>query len=391
MKKVLIASTALVAASLVGTPASASEKIKLELGGFSKWWVVGAWNDSGYQNAQASSNSTAKASYNNVDVKGDNEIWFTGSTKLDNGLSVGIEVHLEAGGQTDMTSDTIDKSFVFVEGGFGKVLMGSNANGAVLLHVMAPDAAANIGSEGLLTGGLAIAQPAALSGIRTTTELDTDDNTEKLTYVTPAFHGLTLGASYIPNLGAEDSRGVQRNDTEVFGAGALYDNTYGDLGVKVSAGYITYDVNPADSTSNTTDRSHEWSVGTQLSYAGVTVGGAYRRLQTNFEAMGTSSSNTNGSNTSTSSIAGSIWDAGIQYAAGPYAVSFVYINSKAAGTRTVAGDDEMEVYQVSGKYALGPGVDVLGTIGHADFKDETTLASNNNKGWAVMTGLSLTF
>jgi predicted porin len=386
MKKVLIASTALVAASLVGSPAFAAEKIKLELGGFSKWWVVGKWNDDKYQNAQATSATVNPASYNNVDVIGDNEIWFTGSTKLDNGLSVGIEVHLEAGGHTDQSSDTIDKSFVFVEGGFGKVMLGSAANGAVQLHVMAPDAAANFGSEGLLTGGFAIAQPAALNGIRTTTELDTDDNSEKLTYVSPVFYGLTLGASYVPNIGTEDSRAVQRNDSEVLGVGALYDNTFGEVGVKVSAGYITYDINPADNTSNGTDQSDEWSVGTQVTYGGFTVGGAYRKLQTDFKTTAT-----NPGATATSSIDGRVWDAGIQYANGPYAVSFIYFNSQSAGTRTVAGDDEMEVYQVSGKYALGPGVDVLGTIGHAEFTDETTTVSNNNKGWAVMTGLSLTF
>jgi predicted porin len=384
MKKVLIASTALVAATLVGSPAMASEKIKLQLGGFSKWWVVGAWNQDSYQgNTQSGGVGT---SYNNVDVKGDNEIWFSGSTKLDNGLSVGIEVHLEAGGQTDQSSDTIDKSFVFVEGGYGKVLLGSAANGTVLLHVMAPDAAGNFGSEGLLTGGLAIAAPTNVS-VRTTTEIDTDDNVDKITYVTPSFWGLTLGGSYIPNL-TEDSRAVRSNDTEAMGVGALYDNTFGDFGVKVSAGYVSYDTNPAD-TATSTDRSFEWSTGTQLTWGGFTVGGAYRKINTNFVTnVGAAAS------IATSSQAGRIWDAGIQYANGPYAVSFVYFNSQSQGTFNSAvskGEDELEVYQVSGKYALGPGVDVLATIGHADYKDETTAVSNNNKGWAVMTGLSLTF
>lgn len=402
MKKVLIASTALVAAGLL-TPsvAAASEKIKLQLGGYSKWWVVGKWNDDKYQNALASSSTVAPVSYNNVDVIGDNEVHFVGSTTLDNGLKVGIQVELEAGGHTDMTSDTIDASFVFVEGGFGKVLVGAANNGTYLLHVMAPDAAANWGEGGLLQSGVAIAQPAAVRGMPyisggasvnggNTTNIATDNKADKLTYVAPTFFGLTVGASYVPNL-VEDNRGVASNDTEVLGAGALYANTFGGVGVKVSAGYVSYDANSADATANTVDRSDEWTTGANLSYAGFTLGGSYRRVNTNFEAMGTSTTNTNSGNDSTLNQSGYAWDAGVSYANGPYAVSFAYFNSKVEGTRTVGGEDEIEIYQVSAKYTMGPGVDLLGSIGHADFKDELTNSSNNNKGWAVMTGLSLAF
>ena len=44
MKKILFASTALVAVGMTAGTAQASDPIKLQLGGFSKWWVVGAWN-----------------------------------------------------------------------------------------------------------------------------------------------------------------------------------------------------------------------------------------------------------------------------------------------------------------------------------------------------------
>lgn len=77
MKKILIASTALVAAGLMTTgTAAASEKIKLNLGGFSKWWVVGAWQDSDYE-------AVVDGASTNADVKGDNEIWFHPQQRLD--------------------------------------------------------------------------------------------------------------------------------------------------------------------------------------------------------------------------------------------------------------------------------------------------------------------
>ncbi|MCR6629446.1 MAG: porin [Magnetospirillum sp.] len=117
MKKILIASTALVAASLVSTgAASASEKIKLNLGGYSKWWVVGTWQDDKFQNGDGSATAAGQKDYNNVDIKGDNEVFFGGETTLDNGLKVGINVELEAGGNTNPTgsktdsADLIDKS-----------------------------------------------------------------------------------------------------------------------------------------------------------------------------------------------------------------------------------------------------------------------------------------
>ena len=108
MKKVLIASTALVAAGLMtaGT-ASASEKIKLNLGGFSKWWVVGAWQNASYKDAAVGGAQPVA-----VDIKGDNEVYFGGSTTLDNGLKVGIDIQLEAGGHSDSRASTTNGTVI---------------------------------------------------------------------------------------------------------------------------------------------------------------------------------------------------------------------------------------------------------------------------------------
>ncbi|MBC7907814.1 MAG: porin [Rhodospirillaceae bacterium] len=382
MKKVLIASTALVAATLIHTGAAqASDKIKLELGGYSKWWVVAAQQDSDYQR---SANGANQRDFNSVDIKGDNEVFFGGSTTLNNGLNVGINIELEAGGTTDNTADTIDKSFVFVEGGFGKVIVGTEANGAALLHVMAPDAAGNTDSEGLLTGGIAIANP----GIRNqvTTAIDTDGDAEKITYVSPSFYGLTVGGSYIPN-STQDNRGATNLNTtganavttgEIYGVGGLYAKSFGGVDLKLSGGYVTYDLN-TPVNRGTEDGVNEYSTGAQLAYAGFTVGGSYRKIEADRGAA---------------PLDGTVWDAGIQYASGPYAVSFIYFESN-QDDAAVAGEDKFTVYQVSGKYSMGPGVDLLASVGHAEYNDETNKTSNgddnHNKGWAVMTGLSLAF
>jgi len=402
MKKVLIASTALVAATVFSAgAASASEKIKLNLGGFSKWWVVGQWQDNSFQ---ANNNAAgAQGDYNNVDVKGDNEVYFGGSTTLDNGLKVGIDIQLEAGGHTDQTTDTIDESYVYLEGGFGKFIVGAKNNGTYLLHVTAPDAAGNWNEGGILSGGYAVAKPNAVNTVTpgsyfsngtrndltnqqstggNTTAIVTDNDSEGVTYVAPTFYGLTVGASYKPNT-KEDDRGITKiNDTavtaaDVIGAGALYANTFGGVGLKVSGGWATYTVEAGATTSHS--QVNEYSTGAQLSYAGFTLGGSYRQV--------------NGQRLTgvDYDLGANAWDVGLSYASGPYAVSVAYFKSKAEGQKTVAGQDEIEFYQVSGKYNLGAGVDVLATVGHAQYEDETGLAQNENKGWAVMTGLSLQF
>ncbi|MCR6629445.1 MAG: porin [Magnetospirillum sp.] len=407
MKKVLIASTALVAATMLSAgTASASEKIKLNLGGFSKWFVVGAWQDDNYQAGDNSATATGQKDYNNVDVKADNEIFFGGSTTLDNGLKVGVDVQLEAGGnhQGSDSADLIDESYIWIEGGFGKFIIGSENNGTYLLHVNAPDAAGNWNEGGMLTGNFGgnnssvIVNP-GVSGLGggNTTAIATDGDAEKITYVAPSFYGLTVGASYVPN-SKEDDRGPTQiangagtgvTTGEIYGAAALYANTFGGVGVKASAGWVTYSVEDANGATAGNGAGaaaflpgktgvNEYAFGGQLSYAGFTVGGSYRKVA---------------ADAAVDALDGNGWDAGIQYASGPYAVSFAYFKSKVEGAAT-PGDDEIEIYQASGKYALGPGVDVLATVGHAKFEDEAGAGVANNgknEGWAVMTGLSLAF
>jgi len=444
MRKILFASTALVAAGLLTAGAAdASDKITLQLGGFSKWWVVGAWNSNSYQQAalvagtgsvtNAAGGTTAGAvsgiaapvSYDNANVKGDNEVWFGGSTKLDNGVKVGVDIHLEAGGHSDMTTDTIDKSYIYVEGGFGKFLVGTQKNGTYLLHVTAPDAAGNWNEGGIMTNGYAIARPTKVNGMAggSTTAIATTGNAEAITYVAPTFYGLTVGGSYLPHGEREDLRSQPNlnavtlgNDgtggyledgvQEVYGAGALYANTFGGVGVKVSGGAITAKLAPALGAT-----WFEQAYGTQLSYAGFTLGGSFRHQgannANNLTGVATAGNKLAGFGNITASVPGSFgngnaYDIGLLYATGPYAVSVSYFRSSVASGLTGAYDahDITDFYQLSGKYNLGPGVDILGSAGYAVYNgaigpSATQIAAgvtpNNNSGWTVMSGVSLTF
>lgn len=410
MKKVLIASTALVAATVVSAgAASASEKIKLNLGGYSKWWVVAAQQQKAYKDA-------ANIQPTSVDVKGDNEVYFGGSTTLDNGLQIGIDVQLEAGGNNDTRAsttnktDVIDESYVWLAGGFGKVIVGSKNNGTYLIHNTAPDAAGNWNEGGILTGSYAVAQPGAVksmgqiandaagvtnfntAGTGNTTAILTDGDSEGVTYVSPTFYGFTFGATYKANGITEDNRGFENGAMPVYGAGILYANTFGGVGVKADVGYAQYDPRhalksvAASQPDGTHGTQREYSAGLNLSYAGFTLGGSYRQIVDNNQL-----STNAGTGLDAVSYDGKAWDVGLQYASGPYAVSLSYFQSKTADLISVSADDKIEFYQLSGKYTLGAGVDALASIGHAQYKDEQRQAAGENKGWVAMTGLSLAF
>ena len=159
--------------------------------------------------------------------------------------------------------------------------------------------------------------------------------------------------------------------------------------------------------------------GAQLSYAGFTLGGSAQITHDNGNGLTNtlllSAGDTRAGLVSLSStkggaaldFGGQAYDVSLQYASGPYAVSFGYYHSGVNGirrndsgnafTNSNGKQDTTDLYQASGKYNLGPGVDALATVGYVDYKDQRkgTLgvsdAAFEDTGYAAMTGLSLTF
>jgi len=359
--------------------AQASEPITLSLSGYSKWWVVGAWPSQKYQQATHSD-------FNSVDIKGDNEIHFKGLTQLDNGLQIGVKIELEAGGHTDQSTDPIDKSYVWVQGGFGKFQLGTDYNAASLLHISAPDAAGlwNGPPMGVMSDYV-IHRPSAVSTMYSgnQTELDPDDNADKISYFTPAWNGLTLGVSYVPTANSEDDRGPTQK-SPLYALGLGYENTFGPVEVGLSLGYTEGDMQ-VDSASSPQARFRAYSVGSQLTYAGITLAASYGNERNKYHGSLLAADATDNT--------GHAFDIGIQYADGPYKISMAHYQSWVNGLYSDPGRDHITINQISGKYTLSPGVAVMGSLGHIRYDDEAGSANptNNNRGLALMTGLGLWF
>src|ERR1051326_4246661 len=88
MKKVLLGSTALVAAGLVASQADAASGLKLGISGYYRGAIGGEFGSSDQFGAPFSSNGGGDWGRNNVTFRQEVRVNFTGSTTLDNGITV---------------------------------------------------------------------------------------------------------------------------------------------------------------------------------------------------------------------------------------------------------------------------------------------------------------
>jgi len=179
MKKFFFCTTALVSLFSVGS-LQAAEKIKLNVGGYLHTSFVAADYDSGDQLP--------------TNIRHEGEIHFTGNTTLDNGLKFGVNIQLEA----RATGDQVDETFMFVEGSFGRVNMGSENSAAYLMHYSAPAP---------VIGYVLDDNNANASGFAAVvTSANGTSDADKITYFTPRFSGFQFGASYTPDSGWESGQ-----------------------------------------------------------------------------------------------------------------------------------------------------------------------------------------
>src|SRR5262245_34788283 len=134
MRKALMATTALLGAGAAPAQAFAADAIKLSLGGFMRTAVLQNFDDHG-------SGDLGNKRYN-TGVFSDGEIYFLGNATLDNGLTVGVHVELEA----EQDDDQIDGAYIFFQGGFGEFRVGSQYGAMETMCVTPVGGTANFGA-----------------------------------------------------------------------------------------------------------------------------------------------------------------------------------------------------------------------------------------------------
>jgi len=355
MKKILLGSTAIVAAGMIASVPSAiaAEKMKLKVGGYMEQWVGFTSQDDG-----------TDQDYSGISTVSDGEIHFKGSTKLDNGIKVGVNVQLEA----QQGGDQIDEQYMTVSGGFGQIIIGDENSAMYKMHYAPSDYGIGINSGDVNNWNNPIqdAEGDAISkagGFRapfgaTYIEPDAINDAAKLTYFTPRVSGFQLGMSYAPD-GAQDNNGVPNRDavnSDYVMVGANFVQKMGGMSIGISGGYGTAtDVQGGDEPEAT-------SFGIKMGMGAISGGVSYANFSEGNDAEGI--------------------NAGVAYSSGPMGISVSYYHGERDGTGTVGagtldGQAESDVFHLSAKYAMGPGVTFAGTLGHSTFSSDDVDLDNS--------------
>ena len=367
MKKLLICSTAIVAAGMIASPASAADKIKLGLGGFMDQWIGTSTNKSSYLNAQS-----GQPNIGGFDVKGDSEVHVLGSTKLDNGITVSVkwEMETDAGAQ----SANVDESSVNLSSPtMGTIILGADDMATSVMHHTAPEVGLALDDGDY---GNWIQAPSANIALAPTEVNPGASDDYQISYISPSFSGFTFGAGFRPDTDGTEAPQSQANDNSGWSAGVAYDGELSGVTIGVDATYGVVNDNKAAGTQ--TAARKEAALGASIGFGAFTIGGAYKNVDQPKYAGFTS-------------VDGSVWIIGGSYTSGPASVSIGYFHSEAEGNVNTAADDKKTVYQLSGSYDLGGGIALAGSVLKAKFDDETTAAGNNNEGWAALAGVRVSF
>jgi hypothetical protein len=384
---------------MVGGAATAQEW-NVGVGGFFNSFV-------GYtnvDNAPAGSDWDGISNYNNA------EIIFAPSITLDNGMTFGANVQLEAFNG----SNNIDESYMYIESDtMGKLVLGAENSAGYAAHQWLPGAVLPIYSPSIsaFIPVTTAFRDAFASGA---TEVAGNNDVNRISYYTPSFNGLTVGVSYAAGQASSDFSGaanganLNRNAagqvSDIFDIGVTYKQSFGGTDIALGArwgtgnreaaasvvglcgdGGSTSAINtPADATGcdNTlVARSgaveegdpETWGVSGTVSTAGFTFGASYAE---NDADNATSVGDTKG------------WGIGMSYdLAGPWSVGAQgYFGEEEQG----ANDYEYNTYTVSATRAMGPGVNWGLYAAYAE-NDDNDATTSEIKGSVIGTSISLNF
>ena len=221
MRKILLASTALVA---MGVSAASAD---ISISGSAKW-TYSSWSNS---------NDAANASNNTFSTT--NDLTIASSFASDNGLTYGSSHSIDE-------SSTSDGQKFYVSGSFGEVRFGGDSAGdAYDTNASSADGELN------KTAGTAFV------GNPTTGKA----NASAVSYFTPSINGFSAGAT----LGDAGDNATQNNDVSEMGAS--YTQNVGDASVTIA--YATRDT--SETTPGANDGSSATSLGATIGYGDLTV------------------------------------------------------------------------------------------------------------------------
>lgn len=375
MKKILL-TTAACGVVFAAAPASAADGVKLELGGYFKGYGVFVSQDG---NDDINTAAIEEIDTKDFDILRTTEIHFGGETTLDNGLTIGAHIEMEAdGADAGAVGTDIEESYVYFSGGWGRVNFGSEDGAAYLLQVAAPAADSNI--DGIrqliqpvnyasLTQSGATGTGAALNsfiggGIDYEQNLSGYD--DKFTYLSPILNGFQVGFSYAPDSDAAGNAqvGVDKaadNNGASYETALRYEGEFNGVGVIAGAGYSLRTLETEDDVAlyDQTDDRQAWNVGLDLNFGPFGLGAIYKEDDAGNIAV-------------TAPVGGAAavegdteetFVLGADYTTGPFKIGVSYFDQD-----NTYGITNLETKRYSGgvTYTYGPGMSFNGSIGYIE-------------------------
>jgi predicted porin len=434
MRKILLGTTAVVGAALLGaTAAQAQTAPTVRVGGYLQ--TTGAWVSDDLDSARGAPtgvNAQGRQSRQNFDFRNEVEIQVFVNGKAANGLAYGAVVEIQndnVGGGSGSALD-LDEAYVFVTSPtLGTVRFGEEDSAASIMAVRAPsitgfgaDGAWDVGILGTAngTGG----NPSILTGIN-----DGNDST-KIVYLSPQFFGFDFGLSYGPNPGEGDrmffgravdtlgaggtaiaASATQRDATTLSNeiSGSLrYRGSFSNVGIAAAFSAMRADAQSNSITGTPPNAGQAlsggrgfrditaYTGGINLTAFGFTVGGEYTWGNYSGPSVGRAplANNANGSNRDSSSH----WLLGVTYVTGAISVGAYYgqgyqdngiVNNIEVSDRTQTG------WGIGAAYTVAPGLEVFLNYNNAQDKNVNITAQGGtlqNRNWeGVFFGTRLAF
>jgi len=357
MKKILYGTTALLAVGAIASTAVAADKIKLGLGGY--WRGMAQFGDN-------DRDDNVDQGFRDHGFGQESEIYFSGSTKLDNGVKFGVAVQLEG----EQTGDQIDNTWIYSSGSFGRIEYGETWGPGLLMQYGAVGEMNHTGDFASFNpfngvNGLALNSYGGGAGVRSLPS-------EKLAYYTPRMSGVQIGVAYIPEQKNASSNGARDNGSdgslgsEMIDVGVNYSGKMGGASVAAHVGYWTSETEPAAVGGVAAADVDGHSFGAQIGMSGFKVGAKYT---THSDIGGTGQDRTN-------------VRVGATYSMGAWGMGATFQRA----TQDVTGqtnEDETSYVSVGLSYTMGPGISFGGGIVSVEQQDATNAAASeadNNYG-----------
>jgi len=407
MNRYLLAGCAAVALAMGSGAANAQAKFEVKVGG-DVFWEMGYVD----QERDAGLRSTEMRNRFRVNI--------IPSAKADNGLEYGARIRIRADNNNAAgRALTQDRTYIFAQGGFGQVRLGTTNTFNDETIVSRPidylpfglfdQAVSHIGGAQALGAAGVPARAGADVGSSNMTALSAGsmawptfgDVATRVVYFSPRIAGFQLGASYTPR-NDDSTNSVNRlkavapaaagtyqpNMQDLWEIGANYNATFGGVSLKAGAGY--YAGEAADVAGARFKDLRAWQAGAQVGFAGVTLGGSY----TDWGKSGLNRAGTIGGLPVFRENA-SVWQLGAQYTLGPIVIGAGWMRGQDSGSVFVDGKRKLDVYEIGASYTVAPGFAVQAQYDY--FKANTDLAptlaagDRDDKGSIVIVRTTLAF